>query len=43
MGSRLSGAARGMKGLSLDLTQAAKSNKARRYPKFVVLLGWFKM
>ena len=43
IGSRLSGVAKGMEGLSLDLTQAAKSNEAGSYLKFMVLLGWFKM
>ena len=39
IGSRLSGVAKGMEGLSLDLTQAAKSNEAGSYLKFMVLLG----
>ena len=39
MGTRLCGVAKGTEGLSLDLTQAAKSNEAGRYLKFVVLLG----
>ena len=39
---KLSGVARGMEGLYLDLTQAAKSSEARRYLKFVIV-GLFKM
>ena len=35
--SRLSGMARGMEGLSIDLTQATKSSEARRYLEFVIL------
>ena len=36
MGSRLSGVATGMEGLSLDLTQVAKCMKVRRYMQFVI-------
>ena len=42
IGSRLSGVARRMEGLSLDLTQTAKSSEGGRYLKFVIL-DWFKM
>ena len=31
-----------MEGLSLDLTEAAKSSEAKSYLEFVIL-GWFKM
>ena len=37
MGSRLSGATTGMEGLSLDLTQAAKSSGVNKYLEFVIL------
>ena len=37
IGSRLSGVARGMEGLSLDLTEAAKSSEAKSYLEFVIL------
>ena len=36
MGSGLSGVATGMKRLSLDLTQAAKSSAVREYLEFVI-------
>ena len=36
IGSRLSGVVRGMGGLSLDLTQAAKSSEARRYLELII-------
>ena len=40
--SRSSGLAREMEGPALDLAQATKSSKGRRYLKFLIL-GWFKM
>ena len=42
IGLRLSDVATVMEGLSLDLTQAAKSSEARRYLGFVIS-GLFKM
>ena len=41
MSSRLSGVATGMEGLSLDLTQAAKSSGVKKYLDFVIS-GWYK-